>query len=261
MSEIGIAGMVKNLAAPHSEFFFRKTGLAGCYTGFMHILLVEDDHKAARLLARGLEEEGFRITVAHSAQDAALLPIAQFDMAILDWMMPGKDGVTLCGEWRHAGHRLPVLMLTARDAVADRITGLNTGADDYLTKPFVFDELLARVRALLRRTERVQAAVLQVADLTLDPHTRNVARAGTRLDLTPKEYAILEFFMRYTGTVVSRQQLADHVWQADLIAIDNLMDVHIKNLRRKVDTPDLPALIATVRGRGFRLALPERDDA
>jgi DNA-binding response OmpR family regulator len=227
----------------------------------MHILLVEDDHKAARLLARGLEEEGFRVAVAHSAQEAAACAVAQFDMAILDWMMPGKDGVALCAEWRQAGHRLPILMLTARDAVADRITGLNTGADDYLTKPFVFDELLARVRALLRRTERAQPAMLQVADLRLDPRTRAASRAGASFDLTPKEYAILELLMQCTGTIVSRLQLAEHVWQADLIAIDNLIDVHMKNLRRKVDTPGSPALIETVRGRGFRLAAPEAGDA
>jgi len=229
--------------------------------GAMHILLVEDDHKAARLLARGLEEEGFTVTVAHSAEEARLQPLAQFDLAILDRMMPGQDGVSLCADWREAGVRLPLLMLTARDAVADRITGLNSGADDYLTKPFVFDELLARVRALLRRAERAQPAPLQVADLRLDPHTRIVTRGGERLDLTPKEYAILELFMQHTGAVVSRQQLAEHVWHADLIAIDNLMDVHIKNLRRKVDPPGMAALIATVRGRGFRLALPEQDDA
>ena len=227
----------------------------------MHILLVEDDHKAARLLARGLEEEGFRVAVAHSAQEAAVCAVAQFDMAILDWMMPGKDGVALCAEWRQAGHRLPILMLTARDAVADRITGLNTGADDYLTKPFVFDELLARVRALLRRTERAQPAMLQVADLRLDPRTRAASRAGASFDLTPKEYAILELLMQRTGAIVSRLQLAEHVWQADLIAIDNLIDVHMKNLRRKVDTPGNPALIETVRGRGFRLAAPETGDA
>ena len=120
----------------------------------MHILLVEDDHKAARLLARGLEEEGFQVVVAHSAQEAAAHTLARFDMAILDWMMPGKDGVALCAEWREAGHPLPVLMLTARDAVADRIAGLNTGADDYLTKPFVFDELLARARPVRRSSAR-----------------------------------------------------------------------------------------------------------
>ena len=227
----------------------------------MHILLVEDDHKAARLLARGLEEEGFLVVVAHSAEEAAAHAVDGFDMAILDWMMPGKDGVALCAEWRQAGHRLPILMLTARDAVADRITGLNTGADDYLTKPFVFDELLARVRALLRRTERARPARLGVADLWLDPHTRAAGRAGAGFDLTPKEYAILEFLMRHTGAIVSRLQLAEHVWQADLIAIDNLIDVHMRNLRRKVDAPGLPALIETVRGRGFRLAAPEDGDA
>ncbi|MBP1202468.1 DNA-binding response OmpR family regulator [Duganella sp. 1411] len=227
----------------------------------MHILLVEDDHKAARLLARGLEEEGFLVVVAHSAEEAAAHAVDRFDMAILDWMMPGKTGVALCAEWRQAGHRLPVLMLTARDAVADRITGLNTGADDYLTKPFVFDELLARVRALLRRTERVRPALLRVADLWLDPATRAAGRAGAGFDLTPKEYAILELLMRRTGDIVSRLQLAEHVWQADLIAIDNLIDVHMKNLRRKVDAPGLPALIETVRGRGFRLAPPEAGDA
>ena len=228
----------------------------------MHILLVEDDHKAARLLARGLEEEGYAVTVARSAEEASHHALSRFDMAILDWMMPGKDGVTVCAEWRADGQTLPVLMLTARDAVADRITGLNTGADDYLTKPFVFDELLARVRALLRRVERVQPqAALQVADLLLDLRSRAVTRAGAKLDLTPKEYAILELFMQHTGAVVSRQQLAEHVWHADLIAIDNLMDVHIKNLRRKVDAPGQAALIATVRGRGFRLALPEHDGA
>lgn len=235
--------------------------MARCYTRGMHILLVEDDHKAARLLARGLEEEGFVVTVAHSAAETSAHPIAQFDLAILDWMMPDKDGVTLCAEWRQATYQLPVLMLTARDAISDRITGLNTGADDYLTKPFAFDELLARVRALLRRAVRAPSPVMQLADLTLDPAARAVNRGSAKLDLTPKEYAILELFMRHAGAVVSRQQLAEHVWHADLIAIDNLMDVHLKNLRRKVDGPGQPPLIATVRGRGFRLAAPEGDDA
>jgi DNA-binding response OmpR family regulator len=176
-------------------------------------------------------------------------------------MMPGKDGIALCAEWRQAGHHLPVLMLTARDAVADRITGLNAGADEYLTKPFVFEELLARVRALLRRTERAQPLTMRVADLRLDPATRAAGRASAGFDLTPKEYAILEFLMRHPGAIVSRLQLAEHVWMADLIAIDNLIDVHMKNLRRKVDPPELPALIETVRGRGFRLAAPEARDA
>ena len=224
----------------------------------MHILLVEDDHKAARLLARGLEEEGFQVQVAHGAHEAATP--AGFDLAILDWMMPGKDGVTLCAEWRQSGHQLPVLMLTARDAVADRILGLNTGADDYLTKPFVFDELLARVRALLRRFDRAQPALLKVADLALDARTRTATRGGSSFALTAKEYALLDLLMRHAGSVVTRLQLAEQVWHADLIAIDNLIDVHIKNLRRKVDPPAAAPLIETVRGRGFRLAPPPEPD-
>jgi DNA-binding response OmpR family regulator len=218
----------------------------------MNILLVEDDHKAARLLARGLEEEGFAVTVAHTAEDAGGMPGPDCALVILDWMLPGADGIDLCRTWRGRGARTPILMLTARDAVADRIAGLNTGADDYLTKPFVFDELLARVRALLRRAGQPQSVC--VGDLALDPRTHAVTRAGTELDLTPKEYAILELLMRHVDDVVTRQQLAEHIWHADLIAIDNLIDVHMKNLRRKVDPPGAPALIRTVRGRGFRLS-------
>lgn len=229
----------------------------------MHILLVEDDQKAARLLARGLEEEGYRVQTAHTAQEAEAHGPDRFDLVILDWMMPGKDGVALCADWRARGLHLPVLMLTARDAVADRISGLDTGADDYLTKPFVFEELLARVRALLRRAERALPAALQVADLRLDLRSRSASRSAigaldadktVSFDLTAKEFAVLELLMQQPGAIVSRQQLAEHVWHADLIAIDNLIDVHMKNLRRKVDAPGHAALITTVRGRGFRLA-------
>jgi DNA-binding response OmpR family regulator len=220
----------------------------------MNILLVEDDHKAARLLARGLEEEGFTVTVAHSARAAGTPAVPGCDLVILDWMLPDQDGTALCRAWRACGVHTPVLMLTARDAVADRIAGLDMGADDYLTKPFVFDELLARVRALLRRAERARPGLVRVGDLALDPHTHAVTRAGAALDLTPKEYAILALLARHAGAVVSRQQLAEHVWHADLIAIDNLIDVHMKNLRRKLDPPGTPALIETVRGRGFRLS-------
>jgi DNA-binding response OmpR family regulator len=229
----------------------------------MHILLVEDDHKAARLLARGLEEEGYTVSVAHEAQEVEADLLARADLAILDWMLPGKDGITLCGEWRRRGLQLPVLMLTARDALADRIAGLNTGADDYLTKPFEFDELLARVRALLRRAVRAAPApaLVQVADLSIDPQTHAVQRGGVGLDLTPKEYAILDFLVQHVGEVVSRLQLAEQVWHADLIAIDNLIDVHMKNLRRKVDPAGSTPLIETVRGRGFRLAPPGAPDA
>jgi len=222
----------------------------------MKILVVEDDQKAARLLARGLQEEGFEVATAHSAEAAAERGCADCDIVILDWMLPGQDGIAFCQALRDRGVRIPILMLTARDAVGDRIAGLNTGADDYLTKPFVFDELLARVRALLRRVELAQPAAIGVADLVIDPRDHSVTRAGVRLDLTPKEYAIVELLARNGGAVVSRLQLAEQIWHADLIAIDNLIDVHMKNLRRKVDPAGLPALIQTVRGQGFRLSAP-----
>lgn len=227
----------------------------------MTILLVEDDQKAARLLARGLQEEGFVVDVVHEAEAASVQACSNSELVILDWMLPGKQGIALCQELREHGVRTPILMLTARDAVDDRITGLNTGADDYLSKPFVFDELLARVRALLRRAKLAQPAFITVDDLVIDPRTHTVMRGGTRLDLTPKEYAILMFLVERAGETVSRLQLAEQIWQADLIAIDNLIDVHMKNLRRKVDLPGMPALIHTVRGQGFRLLAagePER---
>ena len=219
----------------------------------MNILLVEDDQKAARLLARGLEEEGFVVTVAHAAEAADRLVDARCDLVILDWMLPGRDGIALCAAWRRRGLRLPILMLTARDAIADRVAGLNTGADDYLTKPFDFDELLARVRALLRRAESAGPRSIQVADLALDPHKHSVTCDNRELSLTPKEYAILEILMREAEQVVGRLQLAEQVWQVDLIAIDNLIDVHVKNLRRKLEASGSRVLIETMRGRGFRL--------
>jgi DNA-binding response OmpR family regulator len=220
----------------------------------MRILLVDDDQKAARLLARGLQEEGYDVETAHSADMAASLDCSAFSLLILDWMLPGRSGVDFCRELRAQGVHTPILMLTARDAVDDRITGLDTGADDYLTKPFVFEELLAHVRALLRRVALAQPARITLDDLVIDPQSRAVTRAGARLDLTPKEYAILTLLVAHAGEVVSRAQLAEHIWHADLIAIDNLIDVHMKNLRRKLDPPGMPVLIQTVRGQGFRLA-------
>ncbi|MBB5367820.1 MULTISPECIES: response regulator transcription factor [unclassified Janthinobacterium] len=221
----------------------------------MRILLVEDDRKAARLLARGLQEEGFVVDVVHSAEDGEEESYAvDYDMIVLDWMLPGKQGIDLCRDLRARSIQTPILMLTARDATADRVVGLNTGADDYLTKPFEFEELLARIRALLRRSDISRPLVLALADLALDPVSHKVTRAGAVLDLTPKEYAILLILLRQAGEVVSRARLAEQIWQADLIGIDNLIDVHVRNLRGKVDSPGLPQLIHTVRGRGFRLA-------
>jgi DNA-binding response OmpR family regulator len=223
----------------------------------MRILLVEDDRKAARLLARGFEEEGFVVDLAHSAEDGDAQAFAiEHDLIVLDWSLPGQDGLSLCRTLRGRGVATPILMLTARDGLADRIAGLNTGADDYLTKPFAFEELLARVRALLRRSELTRPAVLASADLQLEPQQQRATRGGRALDLTRKEFAILEILMRHAGEVVSRSRLAEQVWKDDLIGIDNLIDVHVGNLRRKVDPPGAEALIVTVRGRGFRLGPP-----
>jgi DNA-binding response OmpR family regulator len=220
----------------------------------MRILLVEDDDKAARLLARGLTEEGFVVDRAGSAEAGdAQTADADHDLLILDWGLPGASGLDLCRTLRARGNHTPILMLTARDALSDRVTGLNGGADDYLTKPFAFEELLARVRALLRRGAATRPAVLAVADLALDPGRQQATRGGAVLDLTRKEFAILETLMRHAGDIVSRTRLAEQVWQADLLAIDNLIDVHMGNLRRKLDTPGRLPLIQTVRGRGFRL--------
>jgi DNA-binding response OmpR family regulator len=222
----------------------------------MRILLIEDDAKAARLLARGFTEEGFVVDIAATAEEGDESAfVTDYDLIVLDWMLPGKDGLTLCADLRRRGTDTPILMLTARDAMADRVAGLNTGADDYLTKPFAFEELLARARALLRRSELTRPPVLRFADLSLDASNHTVMRGQTVVDLTPKEEAILETLMRHAGEVVSRSRLAEQVWKADLIAIDNLIDVHISKLRRKVDPSGLSPLIHTVRGRGFRLAV------
>ncbi|MES2262439.1 MAG: response regulator transcription factor [Pseudomonadota bacterium] len=222
----------------------------------MKILLIEDDQKAARLLTKGLQEEGFAVHAVHTAEAGeAAASAGGYDLIVLDWMLPGKDGIALCRDLRARGTLTPVLMLTARDSLSDRIAGLNTGADDYLTKPFAFDELLARIRALLRRSGLGPTAPLAMADLTLDPHSHVVKRDGAVLDLTPKEFSILELLMRQSGSVVSRAQLAERIWSSDLIALDNLMDSHMRNLRRKVDLPGMARLIHTVRGQGFRLAV------
>lgn len=217
----------------------------------MHILLVEDDRKAARLLAQGLQEEGFTVVLAHSAEDARALLDQRVDIAIFDRMLPGMDGIALCRQVRQQGLHWPILMLTARDALGDKVDGLNAGVDDYLAKPFAFEELLARLHALLRRPSQVQVTQLQLAGLRLDLMSHEVSLQGQRLDLTQKEYAVLLLLVRHAGQVVSRQQLAEEVWHADLIAIDNLIDVHIKNLRRKIDLGTRPVVIETLRGQGF----------
>lgn len=220
----------------------------------MRILLIDDDRKAARVLARGLQEEGFVVDVAHSAEEGDEEAfVNDYGVILLDRMLPGMDGLSWCRALRARGCATPVLMLTARDALSDRVEGLNTGADDYLTKPFAFDELIARVRALLRRSDLARPAVMTVGTLALDPVSHVVTQDGMKVDLTHKEFALLHILMRHAGEVVSRARIAEQIWKDDLLAIDNLIDVHMGNLRRKID-PALPPWIQTVRGRGFRLS-------
>jgi DNA-binding response OmpR family regulator len=222
----------------------------------MRILLVEDDRKAARLLSKGLHEEGFVVDVAHSGEEAdETAGVTDYDAIVLDWLLPGKDGIAVCRDLRARGVSTPILMLTARDALDDRVKGLNTGADDYLTKPFAFAELLARLHALLRRSDLTRPVVLTVADLTLDPASHRVTRGGVAIPLTPKEYAILEALMRHAGTLVTRARLAEAVWVDEQDSLTNLVDVHVSHLRRKIDREDAPPLIHTVRGRGYRIGI------
>jgi DNA-binding response OmpR family regulator len=224
----------------------------------MRVLLIEDDRKAARLLSKGLQEEGFVVDVASTGEGGEeQAALNEYDVVILDWLLPGRDGLAVCRALRASGNSTPILMLTARDSVADRVSGLGTGADDYLTKPFALDELLARIQALLRRSRSVQPVVLKVADLTLDPVTRRVSRGSVVVTLTPKEYAILEVLMRNVGQVVSRTRLAERVWDEASEVLDNLVDAHVSHLRKKVDREASVPLIHTVRGVGYRLGPDE----
>lgn len=229
----------------------------------MRVLLIEDDRKAAKLLAKGLQEEGFVIDVAVTGEEGEeQAAVNEYDVIVLDWLLPGKDGIAVCRSLRAHDVSTPILMLTARDSLADRVNGLSTGADDYLTKPFAFAELLARIRALLRRSRLVRPTVLRVADLTLDPATRRVARAGVLVALTSKEYAILEVLMQRAGEIVSRTRLVERVWDEASDVIDNLVDAHVSHLRKKVDRRGSIPLIHTVRGFGYRLGpLEELPDA
>ncbi len=221
----------------------------------MRILVVEDDRKVASFISQGLTEEGHTVEVAKDGPTALelLLHGPPHDLVVLDVMLPGLDGFAVLRSARAQNLRAPVLMLTARDSVADKVAGLDLGADDYLTKPFSFDEFLARVRALLRRGEARREPVLRVADLTLDPATRDVARGARRITLTTREHALLEYFMRNAGRVLTRPMLAEHVWGLDFDPESNIVDVYVGYLRRKVDGPGEPRLLHTVRGAGYAL--------
>src|SRR5260221_2407231 len=205
----------------------------------MRLLLVEDDKKAARVLARGFGEEGFVVDIAHSGEVGDELAASnRYDAIVLDWLLPRKDGLAVCRGLRGRSIRTPLLMLTARDSLADRVSGLDGGADDYLTKPFAFEELLARIRALLRRPELTRPPILKVADLALDPVTYRVTRGTLEINLTPKEFAILETLMRHAGRLVSRTRIGESVWADDPEDLTNLVDVHVSHLRRKIDPGD-----------------------
>jgi len=228
----------------------------------MRALLIEDDRKAARLFTKGFQEEGFVVDIAPTGEAGEEQAVVnEYDVIVLDWLLPGKDGIAVCQALRARDLSTPILMLTARDSLADRVSGLSTGADDYLTKPFAFAELLARIRALLRRSRLARPAVLRVTDLTLDPATRRVTRNGARIGLTTKEYTILEVLMQNAGETVSRTRLVERVWDEASEVLDNLVDVHVSHLRKKIDQGTGPPLIHTVRGYGYRLGLPDPMDA
>ncbi|HYI14973.1 MAG TPA: response regulator transcription factor [Thermomicrobiales bacterium] len=221
----------------------------------MRVLVVEDDLRIAEFIRKGLEEEGHAVDVAHDGDEALDWPaVVDFDAIVLDVMLPGRDGIEVCRILRTRGVRTPILMLTARDTVEDRVAGLDSGADDYLVKPFAFAELLARLRALMRREPVLLGTTLEVADLTLDTSTRQVTRAGQPVTLTNKEYALLEYLMRHPNQVLTRTMIAEHVWNFDFDTGTNVIDVHIRYLRRKIDDPHDLKLIQTVRGAGYRIS-------
>jgi len=220
----------------------------------MRILVVEDEVKMAGLLHRGLSEDGHVVDVARSGDDAVWMgQVVEYDAIVLDLMLPGLDGVGVCRRWRDTGVWSPVLVLTARDTVADRVAVLDAGADDYLAKPFSFAELLARLRALVRRGGTERPVELEVGDLRLDPATRQVWRGKTEIELSGKEFALLETFMRRPGDVLSRLQLLEHAWDYAYQNRSNVVDVYVRYLREKIDRPFGRRSIETVRGVGYRL--------
>jgi len=236
----------------------------------MRLLLVEDDPRISRFVAKGLRERAYAVDISSTGDDALYqAAINSYDLVILDIMIPGLNGFEVCRELRRAGNSVPILMLTARDAVEDRIAGLDQGADDYLTKPFEFRELLARLRALSRRATAIRPAQIVIADLVLDTGAQNVSRAGRTVSLTTKEYALLEFLARSAGRVVGRAEIAEHVWDESFDPFSNLIEVYVNRVRRKIDAGSLKPLLHTRRGAGYFFGLaaepvcsePQADDS
>jgi DNA-binding response OmpR family regulator len=225
---------------------------------FLRILLVEDNRRLSDSLRRSLTEDGYAVDVAYDGEEGEAWGLSYaFDAIILDIMLPKKDGLEVCRSLRDERVKSPIIMLTARDTLDDRVSGLDSGADDYLVKPFALEELLARLRALLRRDADDKSPVLHVGDLSLNPATHQVKRAGAPIDLTAKEFALLEYFMRNRGRIVTREMAEDHIWSYDFQATSNVVDVYVRRLRRKIDDPFENPLLETVRGAGYRLANPE----
>ena len=220
----------------------------------MRILLIEDDVTICRLLKEGLEDESYAVDVAHDGSEGYRTASAdEYDVIILDIMLPEMNGYEVCRSLRNDGNKTPILMLTARDAERDIVEGLDTGADDYLAKPFSFDVLLARIRALLRRPNEKIEEILQVGDLKLDPSSKKVTRASQEINLTTKEYGVLEYLMRNKGKVLSKEQIISHVWDFDADVLPNNVELFIMFLRRKIDKPFKSKLIHTVSGFGYKL--------
>jgi len=220
----------------------------------MRILVVDDDRRLCSVIKRGLLEETYAVDVAYDGEEGEYMgEVNPYDLIILDIMMPKKDGIEMCKELRSKRINTPILMLTAKDAVEDRVRGLDAGADDYMVKPFSFNELLARVRALLRREAVTKSPEIKLGDLVLNTLTREVRRGDRTIELTTKEYVILEYFMRHHNVVVTRTMLEEHAWDYDFDSLSNLIDVYIRRLRRKLDDNENESVLQTVRGAGYRL--------
>jgi len=221
----------------------------------MRILLVEDQRDAAEILRQGLREQGFAVDIASDGEEADFkASVNRYDLIVLDLMLPRKSGFDFCRELRESGNTVPVLVLSARDAVEDRIRGLDLGADDYMVKPFDYEELLARIRGLLRRRAAPKQAVLRVGDLAIEAGSRKVSRAGKTIDLTAKEYSLLEFLAQRAGQKVTRTQISRHVWDDSQDAFSNLIEIYLGRLRRKIDSGHATPLLHTLRGEGYCLA-------
>lgn len=222
----------------------------------MKILVVEDEHRIANSIKKGLEQERYAVDVTYTGTDGFdMAESEEYDLLILDLMLPGMDGLTICRELRKKQIHTPILILTAKGQIQDKVDGLDSGADDYLTKPFSFEELLARTRALIRRPKNMQEVQLKVGDLIMDPKTFEVRRGKREINLSSKEFSLLEFLMRHANQTVTKDQITNHVWNYDADVLPNTIEVYIKNLRKKIDEPekDKPALIQTMRGFGYKI--------